>query len=152
MTLRPFVGAAVALAGLAMLTSAASASQAVTLDKVSLRAAPLGSSSLMGSLAKGTTVGVVWCGPEVKFCLVKFHGKTGWVLATDLAGVGTPAALAEMGAAGKVDKTAQGAQGAPASDPKKAVEAPIKQAAPPKQNNSGPTYTQVTPPYKLINP
>jgi uncharacterized protein YraI len=148
-TLRPFVGAALVLTGLAMLTSAASASQAVTLDKVSLLAAPLGSSSLMGSLAKGTTVGVVWCGPEVKFCLVKFHGKTGWVLATDLAGVGTAAAA---GMAGKVDKTAQGAPGAPASDPKKAVEAPIKQVAPPKQNNSGPTYTQVTPPYKLINP
>ena len=123
MTLRPFVGAALALTGLAMLTSAASASQAVTLDKVSLLAAPLGSSSLMGSLAKGTTVGVVWCGPEVKFCLVKFHGKTGWVLATDLAGVGTAAAA---GMAGKVDKTAQGAPGAPASDPKKAVQAPIK--------------------------
>jgi len=148
-TLRPFVGAALALAGLAMLTSAASASQAVTLDKVSLLAAPLGSSSLMGSLAKGTTVGVVWCGPEVKFCLVKFHGKTGWVLATDLAGVGSAAALAEAG--GSKGSAASGPGGS-SQKSKDMVEAPIKQAAPPKQDNSGPTYTQVTPPFKLINP
>ncbi len=141
------MGAALALTGLAMLTSAASASQAVTLDKVSLLAAPLGSSSLMGSLAKGTTVGVVWCGPEVKFCLVKFHGKTGWVLATDLAGVGTAAALAELGGG----KGGGVVRNPPASDPSKVV-APIQQAAPPPKDNSGPTYTQITPPYKLINP
>ena len=96
MTLRTFGAATlVAVSSITLFASAAAASQAVTLTKVSLRAGPIDKSTELGTLGQGTKVSVVWCGPEVKFCLVRFHGQAGWVLADDLGATAVSAGADE---------------------------------------------------------
>ena len=67
----------------------------------------------MGSLAKGSRVGVVWRGPGTKLYLVTRHGQTGWVLGTELAGVGAAKVAVEAGGksagAGDAGNAARGA-------------------------------------------
>ena len=77
-----------AVAGLALLTSAASASQAVTLSKVSLLANPVAGSAGLATIEQGSKVGVVWCGDSIGFCIIQFHAKQGFVAIADLELIG----------------------------------------------------------------
>ena len=126
------IGAAtlVAVSSLAMFASAAIASQAITLSPVSLLAGPVDKSSELGTLGQGTKVSVVWCGPEVKFCLVRFHGQTGWVLADDLAATASIA-----GADEPTSKGGNGPAGTPVRNPTK--QSVAKEAAPINPGNKG---------------
>ena len=151
MNLRSLGGAALlALAGLAVLSSSAFASQAVTLNKVTLRAGPLANSSTLGSFAPGTKVGVLWCGPEVKFCLVKYHGQTGWVPADDLAATASARTADEAGGSGK-SEVGGGSSGGGAKPASKLQEGMAQGLNP--NNGGGPTFTEVnSTPYQLIKP
>jgi len=120
----------VAVSSFALFASAAAASQAVTLTKVSLRAGPVDKSSELGTIGQGTKVSVVWCGPEVKFCLVRFHGQAGWVLADDLGATAAGAASDET--------TGKGSNGAVASaDRQASKQSALKEAAPINPNSGG---------------
>jgi hypothetical protein len=138
----------VAVSSLAMLASAAAASQAVTLGQVSLRAGPVDKSSELGTLGQGTKVSVVWCGPEVKFCLVRFHGQTGWVLADDLGGIAS--------IAGPGEPAGKGGPGEPDSLVRNPpIQSVLKEAAPINPGNGGgggPVFVQVNPQVQLIKP
>ncbi|MEO8757887.1 MAG: SH3 domain-containing protein [Devosia sp.] len=149
MTLRTLGAATLVTAGsLLMLASAASASQAIMLNTVSMHAGPVDKSSAMGTLKQGTKVSVVWCGPEVKFCLVRFHELTGWVLSTDLTAAGASKAVDEEGGKGTQAADSSGGGRTP-----KQASALVDMAPPKAPPPSGPVYSVVTGgQYGLINP
>lgn len=77
-----------AILAVAAFAGTAEAAQATTLSKAALYAGPGGSFSQLGHLDGGIKVGLIWCGAEVKFCLVQYHNKQGWVSVDDLKAIG----------------------------------------------------------------
>jgi hypothetical protein len=93
--------AAVLAAGLALSATAALASQAITLDKVDLLSSPFANSKALGSVEQGSKVGVLWCGTDIAFCLVRYHAKSGFVALSEIDMIeATVAADGDAGAGG----------------------------------------------------
>jgi uncharacterized protein YraI len=80
---------AIALAGLAMLATGAFAAPAQTLGQLDLHSGPGVHYTVLGTLGGNTHVDVLYCGSDVKWCLIGKNGKQGWVMPEQLASLGS---------------------------------------------------------------
>lgn len=78
-----------AFTGFAILATGAIAAPAQTQGQLQLRSGPGATYSVLGSLGDGVHVEVLYCGNDVKWCLIGKNGKQGWVLPEQLASVGS---------------------------------------------------------------
>jgi hypothetical protein len=98
MSLRAFTAAAIAIAASIALTPLAFAAQVAATAPLELRSGPGPDYDVVGSLAAGTVVNVLWCGTKQSWCLIKHHGTQGWVSMSALK-VGGPNAAPTDGSA-----------------------------------------------------
>jgi uncharacterized protein YraI len=134
MFIRTFAAPAIALAGLAMLATGAFAAPAQTRGQLDLHSGPGAHYTVLGTLGSNTHVDVLYCGSDVKWCLIGKNGKQGWVMPEQLASLGSArgdgsvkqsdtAQIESLSSKG-TGSTGTGAPGKP--NPKSAVEAPIQ--------------------------
>jgi hypothetical protein len=89
MFIRNLAAPVLALAGLAILTSSAFATPAQTLGQLKLHSGPGANYAVLGNLGGGIHIDVLYCGSDVKWCLISKNGKQGWVLPEELGTLGS---------------------------------------------------------------
>jgi hypothetical protein len=108
MFIRNLAAPVLALAGLAILATGAFAAPVQTLGQLKLHSGPGASYAVLGNLDGGVHVDVLYCGSDVKWCLISKNGKQGWVLPEELGTLGSGHACdgsdKSCASSGKTDK------------------------------------------------
>lgn len=84
MSIRPVFCFALSVIGIVTLAGGALAAPVKTVGELKLHSGPGAKYQVVGSLGGGVHVDVLWCGTDLKWCLINKNGKQGWVLPEEL--------------------------------------------------------------------